>query len=326
MLPTDAPTLEICASEKLDVASQWIANSAGRYALGPVECRASEVALDFEKIADGVYVHTGQIDVPNAENYGDLSNIGLIVGNDSVAVFDSGGSRAVGEAALAGIRKITDLPISHVFLSHMHPDHIYGATVFAEAGALVVGHQNLQQALTNRAENYAESLSRLIGPQQFLGSEIPKIDIALEEDRTFDLGGRQLEAKVIATAHTDNDLIVIDQDSKILFASDLVFLMHTPALDGSLRGWQAVMAELAQADVKTVVPGHGPVTPFPDALEPTRRYLDVLARSTKDHLKRGLSLSESAPEIAKSERDNWLLFEEFNERNATGAYTELEWE
>jgi len=30
--------------------------------------------------------------------------------------------------------------------------------------------------------------------------------------------------------------------------------------------------------------------------------------------------------VGESQRDKWLLFDEFNARNATAAYTELEWE
>jgi len=128
------------------------------------------------------------------------------------------------------------------------------------------------------------------------------------------------------TAHTNSDLVMIDQKTGTMFTSDLVFLMHTPALDGSLRGWQSEMKKLAEFDVEWVVPGHGPVTRFPEALSPTSDYLDVLASSTKEQLDAGVSLSEAAPLIAQSERPNWQLFDEFNVRNATGAYAEMEWE
>jgi len=30
-------------------------------------------------------------------------------------------------------------------------------------------------------------------------------------------------------------------------------------------------------------------------------------------------------EIASSERDRWLLFDDYNARNATAAFSELEW-
>ena len=41
------------------------------------------------------------------------------------------------------VRRSSIAPIGPVILTHMHPDHIYGAEVFAEAGAEIVAHRNL---------------------------------------------------------------------------------------------------------------------------------------------------------------------------------------
>ncbi len=325
MLPVPQISADICTDDAEGFANDW-AFDREDFDVKSSICQEMETEFEYSEVAPGVYVHEGQIGLPNAVNRVDLSNMGFVIGSESVAVFDSGGSRAVGEAALVGLRRITDLPISHVFLGHMHPDHIYGATVFAEAGARVVGHPNLAEALQARAHNYHESLTRLVGPEGFLGSEIPEIDMIVEGVQTFDLGGRILEVRSMETAHTNSDLVMIDQTTRTMFTSDLVFLHHTPALDGSLRGWQSEMKKLAEFDVDLVVPGHGPVTPFPEALIPTQSYLDVLAQSTKEKLDQGISLSEAAPLIAQSERPNWQLFDEFNVRNATGAYAEIEWE
>jgi len=325
MIPAPDTSAAICQTSADEVAQAWAARS-GLYDVKSASCRAAEGGLTFAKIGPGVYAHVGHIGLPNGENLGDISNMGFVVGSQSVAVFDTGGSRAVGEAALVGLREITDLPISHVFLAHMHPDHVFGATVFAETGAQIVGHPNLQEAMDLRGANYSASLSRLIGPAGFLGSEIPQVDETVESSRLFDIGERQLEIRSVGTAHSNTDLVMIDQSSGTLFASDLVFLVHTPALDGSLRGWQEVLRELADLSVEQVVPGHGPVASFPKALAPTREYLDALADSTKEQLDAGVSLSAAAPVIAQSERENWELFDEFNTRNATGAYAEIEWE
>ena len=78
-------------------------------------------------------------------------------------------------------------------------------------------------------------------------------------------------------AHTDSDLSVLDEQTRTLFAGDLVFLSHTPVLDGSLRGWLRVIDELAALPAQRVVPGHGPVSEWPAALADQRRYLETLA-------------------------------------------------
>ena len=58
---------------------------------------------------------------------------------------------AEAEALYAAIRQRTDRPISHLILTHMHPDHIMGAEIFAEAGASIIADSRLPEAVARRA-------------------------------------------------------------------------------------------------------------------------------------------------------------------------------
>ena len=128
------------------------------------------------------------------------------------------------------------------------------------------------------------------------------------------------------TAHSDNDLTVFDTQTGTLFAGDLVFLGHAPVLDGSLRGWLAVLDELGALPAQRVVPGHGPVSPWPAALGDERRYLATLAADVRGLIARGEPITAAAATAAASERPRWQLFDDFNARNATAAFSEIEWE
>ncbi len=57
-----------------------------------------------------------------------------------------------------------------------------------------------------------------------------------------------------------------------------------------------------------------------------QRYLDVLAADTRAALDAGQRMGEAIETIAASEEAHWELFEAYNPRNATVAFTELEWE
>lgn len=290
-------------------------------------CGPAGERLSVTEVAPGVFVHVGRIEEPNQNNRGDVSNMGFIIGEQSVAVVDAGAARWIGEALWRSIRAQTDKPVSHVVVTHMHPDHALGAAVFAEAGAAIVGHAGLPRALSDRQANYLESLAISIGPENLLGTRAPAVDIEVSQVMDIDLGARALRIEAWPTAHTGTDVTVLDHTTGTLFAGDLVFDRHLPALDGRLLGWRAVVAELQAMALERVVPGHGAAAlPWPDGSEPLARYLSVLEADTRAAVEAGTRLGTAVEEIAESERGSWALFDAYNPRNATVSYTELEWE
>ena len=52
--------------------------------------RAAEApALGLERVAEGAFVHFGAIALMTAENEGAIANLGVVVGDDAVAVIDT---------------------------------------------------------------------------------------------------------------------------------------------------------------------------------------------------------------------------------------------
>src|SRR5262245_29786791 len=289
--------------------------------------RAQQQELPVNSIADGIFVHTGQTAQMTRENSGAIANIGFIIGDEAVAVIDTGGSVREGKQLLAAIRARTNKPIRYVINTHVHPDHLFGNAAFAPEGAIFVGHRNLPQALAARGQFYLESFRRLMGAELMAPVEIiPPSELVANETK-LDLGGRILTLRAWEAAHTDNDLTVLDETSGTLFGGDLVVTRHVPVLDGRILGWLAAMDALARIPARLVVPGHGPVIDdWPAALAAQRRYLERLTKDVRGLIAGGVPLPAAAERAAQDEKDRWALFEEYNARNATAAFAELEWE
>ena len=321
-----------CMREGLVHAQKW-ADDHPDLELKSWRCITPEKAPkpleDFavEEIGEGVFVHRGRHAIPAPANLNDTSNIGFVIGEEGVAVIDAGGSAAVAKAVMFHIRERTDLPIKYLILTHMHPDHVLGAQVFRDAGATIIGHRKLDRALKARAQTYTDNLRRLVGEDGFEGSAIILPDEGVEGTRALDLGGRILRLEAHPTAHTDNDLTVLDEQTGLWFLGDLLFAGHTPALDGSIAGWIDRMETLSDREVTGVIPGHGPsVLDWPDGLAPMQNYLASVTKDVRAAIAKGTPMGEAVRTIGEDHRKDWVLFDEFHPRNVTSAYKELEWE
>ncbi len=290
----------------------------------PGSVRASETFV-LDEVGPGIFVRRGLDAEATAENNDAIANIGFVIGNDSVLVTDPGGSLADGEWLRGEIVKRTDKPIRNVVLSHVHPDHCFGAQAFKAEGVTFIGHHALRNALEARGDFYRERLVDVLGEDRTGAVVMPTLEV--KDKAEVDLGGRTLSFTAHGTAHTNCDLSMLDHSSGLLFPADLLFVHRVPSLDGSLLGWFKAVDALKALGATRAVPGHGPtsveITP---AFADLTRYLAVLRDETRKAIAAGIPIEKAIQMVGQSEQAKWALFDSYNARNVTQAYKELEWE
>lgn len=288
--------------------------------------QAEMTPLLVTEIAPGIFVHNGVHEEASAANEDAIANIGFIVGAGAVAVIDPGGSFEEGKALRAAIRARTDRPIRYVILTHVHPDHIFGAAAFCDDQPDFVAHAKLPGALAQRGDYYLRRLRNALGDAA-AGTEVVPPTLLVSDRLDLDLGGRHLTLRAHGPAHTDNDLTIFDENTRTFWLADLLFVDRIPAVDGSVVGWLKELGKVSGISAERAVPGHGPVSvPWPAAAAPERRYLEAVVRDTRAAIKAGIGIADAWQHVANSERGHWLLFDDYHPRNVTAAYKELEWE
>ena len=292
--------------------------------------------LNVKKIADGVYVHYGKHEnIYEGSNIGDIANLGFIIGDESIAVIDTGGSHQVGEALKLAIKKISKKPIKYVINTHVHQDHIFGNTAFISDETIIYGHFNLKKALQERGSQYIKQISeagdkvkgtRIIFPHRVIAEISPDQVKKLSNEITIDLGNRKLLLTSHPTAHTYSDATVFDLKTKTFFVGDLVSDERAPTMDGLVKNWIKVLNEIEKVDFKIMVPGHGKIQKDNTALKKTRTYLQVLYDDVIDALKKDMPAEKVIKIAAQTEKGKWILFDRVNPGNVVRTFMRYEWE
>src|SRR5262245_58372031 len=122
---------------------------------------------DVKEIAPGVFFRYSSISPTDFSIFGGSNNI-WVVFEDYVVVVDANFPKEAGDV-LEAIKKTTKKPVRYVLDTHHHGDHAYGNTVWAKAGAKVVGQTNCARLL------------KVNGPKQWADAAKGRKDIAENE-------------------------------------------------------------------------------------------------------------------------------------------------
>ena len=185
---------------------------------------------------------------------------------DGVTVAIDSGYPAPAYEFRRSAEELTKRKVTHLILTHIHSDHIWGAVAFEDCD--IVAHIRLAEKVSENLQGqwsseglrkYMEDL-RKHTPDRIKLMEGLRI---IQPKTTFTSGLRVGPVEITHTGgHTDCSSIVTVRGSGVVFGGDLLFVGRFPfAGDETVDpdAWIAGLESIKALKPDSIVPGHGPV-------------------------------------------------------------------
>jgi glyoxylase-like metal-dependent hydrolase (beta-lactamase superfamily II) len=239
-----------------------------------------EIAGVTEVARDLVVVPNRHIDL--------VPNIGVIGGTRSVLIVETGLGPGSAEKVLKFAADYAKDRRLYLTTTHFHPEHAFGAQVFAGEATYLVNRAQADD-LAGRGAGYLDMFRELGEPvaRQLEGVKLGTPDVVYDGSCDLDLGGRVVRLRPTGQGHTKGDQVVTVPDAGVMFTGDLVetgqfsIFPWFPPYDTDVSGvrWIAVMQRLIDEHPRVVVPGHGDIGGH-QLLADVRDYLEELRDET----------------------------------------------
>lgn len=290
--------------------------------IASISCYAN--SFDFKikpiKLTENSYYIYGKEEYFSKQNGGDIANSAFIITKNSVILIDTGSSVEYGQQLKKAIKKITNKHIKYIINTHHHPDHFLGNYAFKDAKIYATKHT--KDDIKNNGELYISNMVNLIGKIAYT-TKI-KTPNSLLEKKELVLDGYKLKVLYL-NGHTKSDIVIYDEKTKILYASDLVFnnrALATP--HANLHDWIKTLEKLKTIDFKVLVAGHGKASYDKKVLDENIFYLNYLDTTLKNAVKQGFDTFEILEQAHPKEVQNYSMFKEEFERSIINLYPKYE--
>jgi glyoxylase-like metal-dependent hydrolase (beta-lactamase superfamily II) len=207
----------------------------------------------------------------------------------------------------AKIKTLTDQPVRYVIYSHHHNDHITGGSVFADT-ALFVSQAAARPKILQAAD-----------PQT------PVPDLTFTDRMSIDLGGKHVELIYTGRNHSDNSLVVLLPQDRLLFAVDFIpveTVAYRALPDGYPDEWIGSLRQIEGLEFDTLVPGHGKIGTR-EHVRMFRGYLQDLRAAVQEQVQKGVSLEEAKKNVQLPKYEQWARYADWLPENVEGMYRYL---
>ncbi|MFK7898120.1 MAG: alkyl sulfatase dimerization domain-containing protein [Myxococcota bacterium] len=213
----------------------------------------------------------------------DIGNIGFVVTDDGILVFDTGGEVERAQTALAAIREVSDAPIVGVVYSHGHGDHTGGVDAFIpkdQRGAIpIYAGKNFRRYLRESAvprglmrayyqmgyllpKDETGSVGSGIGPPVgggYTSYQMPTVEI--EDELALTIGGVRVEL-FHSPSDLDDGVSAWLPEEKVMMVGDAAYPMlpaiATPRFEFGRQSWEALetLDRYRSYPIEHLLPGH----------------------------------------------------------------------
>jgi cyclase len=214
------------------------------------------------------------------------------------------------------VRRVTSKPILYLVNTNFHGDHTFGNHAFP-AETQIVAHRLTAERMRDFEREKAlinEAVNR--DPAVLADVRLRLPDLLFDETLELDLGGRTVALHHFGFGNTPGDTVVYVPEGKVAWTGNLVLGGGLPPflLEGHPEDFLMTVARFARTlDVRTLVPGHGPLSTGA-ALASGLDYLATLLQAVRESVAAGLSLEETLAGSPLPERFVPVLPEELESR------------
>jgi glyoxylase-like metal-dependent hydrolase (beta-lactamase superfamily II) len=224
-------------------------------------------------------------------------NIGIVVGDRSTLVVDTGLGPKNGAIAAREAQKLSRGPLLYLTTTHYHPEHAAGDGGFPSS-TLLVRPIAQQKELEEHGMQFVEMFSSRSAQMKELlaGVKFRSPDITFEHEIILDLGGVTARLFWMGQAHTRGDELIDVEPDRTLISGDIVqnkMLPNLPDDNASMEGWVEILGKLRSTSWQHIVPDHS--APGDGSLiEQDYQFFSQLQARTLELKRQGKSADEAA--------------------------------
>jgi uncharacterized sulfatase len=276
--------------------------------------------LEAIKLSENSYYFYGKEEYFSKENGGDIANASFIITANSVILIDTGSSKLYSKELKKQIEKITSKPIKYIINTHHHPDHFLGNSAFSSSD--IYAAEFTKNEIEQNGDLYIVNLVNLVG--EAMNNTKIKAPNQVLTTKTLNLDGYKLDILHL-DGHTQSDIAIYDENTKILYASDLVFNKRTLTTPhANIQNWLKSLEELEKINYSILVPGHGLASKTKEPIKENIAYLNYLDNTLKNSVKKGLDVFEILEKPIPKEFESFTMFKEEFERSVINLYPSYE--